>query len=71
LENIAMTHPFGKSIFIVRCARRAGNDGLYESPVMSVSEGTGFHPFVIPARRDGEKKGLPDPGRPFFSLVTQ
>jgi hypothetical protein len=26
---------------------------LYESPVMSVVEGTGFHPFVVPARRDG------------------
>jgi hypothetical protein len=26
-----MTHPFGKSIFIVRCARRAGNDGLSEN----------------------------------------
>jgi hypothetical protein len=25
---------------------------LYESPVMSVIEGTGFHPFVVPARRD-------------------
>jgi hypothetical protein len=26
---------------------------LYESPVMSVLEGTGFHPFVVPALRDG------------------
>jgi hypothetical protein len=26
---------------------------LYESPVTSVIEGTGFHPFVVPGYRDG------------------
>jgi hypothetical protein len=26
---------------------------FYESPVMSVIEGTGFHPFVVPMYRDG------------------
>jgi hypothetical protein len=31
----------------------ASHAGLYESPVMSVSRGTGFHPFVVQARRDG------------------
>jgi|GEM_PF-3495618 len=27
--------------------------GLCESPVMSIIEGTGFHPFVVPMCRDG------------------
>jgi hypothetical protein len=33
--------------------------GLFESPVMSVIEGAGFHPFIVPVCRDGGYLGLP------------
>jgi|GEM_PF-3806206 len=36
---------------------------FYESPVTTVIEGTGFHPLVVPARRDGgywKEKYLPE-----------
>jgi hypothetical protein len=39
---------------------------VHESPVMSVIEGTGFHPLVVPVCRDGAyivRGGLADPVR--------
>jgi hypothetical protein len=41
------------SCFLRIGGHRKKHCDLYESPVMSVIEGTGFHPFVVPARRDG------------------
>jgi hypothetical protein len=43
---------FSWFVVAVTCTIWSSHAGLYESPVMSVIEGTGFHPFVVPARRD-------------------
>jgi hypothetical protein len=41
--------------------------GVYESPVISVLDGTGFHPFVVPVYRDsGYSKRIQHAAWQFF-----
>jgi hypothetical protein len=41
---------FSWFVVAVTCTIWSSHAGLYESPVMSVIEGTGSHPFVVPAQ---------------------